>query len=238
MSGQHGVEITSRRRIRCAGQRRRGPRTGGHARARRAPRRQPRSRAAGQRWPPDPRHAARRDRLMSVRVFVADDQEMVGVRAGYRRLLEYEPGIEIVGEAADRIAACELARRMRPDIVPMDMRMRRLAGIVATRRVLADLPRARIVIPPPTTSTSTATSTAPYAPSPAASCSKTARRFHPTQHAPRASHKAAKPGSFARRADISDDLRHTPAWDERGACAPAPASRPLSARSRERVPTC
>jgi DNA-binding NarL/FixJ family response regulator len=81
---------------------------------------------------------------MSVRVLVADDQEMV--RAGFRRLLESEAGIEVVGEAADGIEACESARRVKPDIVLMDIRMPRLDGIAATRRVIASAPATRVLI--------------------------------------------------------------------------------------------
>ena len=81
---------------------------------------------------------------MSIRVLVADDQEMV--RAGFRRLLESEAGIEVVGEASDGSEACEAARRLRPDVVLMDIRMPRLDGITATRRVTAEVPAARVLI--------------------------------------------------------------------------------------------
>jgi len=81
---------------------------------------------------------------MSVRVLVTDDQEMV--RAGFRRLLESEPGIEVAGEASDGVDACEAARRLKPDVVLMDIRMPRLDGIAATRRILADLPATRVLI--------------------------------------------------------------------------------------------
>jgi DNA-binding NarL/FixJ family response regulator len=81
---------------------------------------------------------------MSIRVLVADDQEMV--RAGFRRLLEAEAGIEVVGEAADGIEACEAARRLKPEVVLMDIRMPRLDGIAATRRLIAAVPAARVLI--------------------------------------------------------------------------------------------
>ena len=72
---------------------------------------------------------------MTVRVAVADDQALV--RAGFRRLLEHESGLEIVGEAADGREAVELCRRSRPDVVLMDIRMPVLDGIAATREVVA-----------------------------------------------------------------------------------------------------
>ena len=73
---------------------------------------------------------------MSVRVLIADDQALV--RAGFRKLLESAPGIEVVGEAADGAEAVEQARRWRPDVVLMDIRMPRLDGIEATRRLAGD----------------------------------------------------------------------------------------------------
>ncbi|RLV54966.1 DNA-binding response regulator [Aeromicrobium phragmitis] len=65
-----------------------------------------------------------------MRVLVADDQEPV--RAGLRMLLESQPGIDVVGEAADGVAAVQLARRLRPDVALLDIRMPRLDGIEAT----------------------------------------------------------------------------------------------------------
>jgi DNA-binding NarL/FixJ family response regulator len=81
---------------------------------------------------------------MSVRVLIADDQALV--RAGFRRLLEAEPGIEVVGEAGDGLHAIELARRRAPDVVLMDIRMPTLDGLEATRRLLASGAAARVVI--------------------------------------------------------------------------------------------
>jgi DNA-binding NarL/FixJ family response regulator len=72
---------------------------------------------------------------VSIRVAVADDQALV--RAGFRKLLEHEPGLEIVGEAADGREAVELCRRSRPDVVLMDIRMPVLDGIAATREVVS-----------------------------------------------------------------------------------------------------
>ncbi|MFE7676620.1 response regulator [Streptomyces albidoflavus] len=68
------------------------------------------------------------------RVLVADDQELV--RTGFRLILTSR-GLDVVGEAADGAEAVELARRLRPDVVLMDIRMPVLDGLEATRRILA-----------------------------------------------------------------------------------------------------
>jgi DNA-binding NarL/FixJ family response regulator len=68
-----------------------------------------------------------------IRALIADDQELV--RTGFRMILESEGDIEVVGEAADGAEAVEAARRARPDVVLMDVRMPRLDGIEATRRL-------------------------------------------------------------------------------------------------------
>ena len=60
-------------------------------------------------------------------MLVADDQALV--RAGFRKLLEAEPGIAVVGEAEDGASATMAARRSRPDVVLMDIRMPRMDGI-------------------------------------------------------------------------------------------------------------
>jgi DNA-binding NarL/FixJ family response regulator len=81
-----------------------------------------------------------------IRVVLADDQELV--RAGFRALLDAQDDIEVVGEAGDGDEAVELARRHRPDIVLMDIRMPGTDGLAATRAIAADdrLAGARIVI--------------------------------------------------------------------------------------------
>ncbi|MDW5330111.1 response regulator transcription factor [Plantactinospora sp. KLBMP9567] len=68
---------------------------------------------------------------MTVRVLVADDQEIV--RTGLTMILNAQPGIEVVGEAGDGRRAVELARRLRPDVCLFDIRMPGMDGIEATR---------------------------------------------------------------------------------------------------------
>lgn len=72
---------------------------------------------------------------MSIRVLIADDQSMV--RAGFTALLGAQPGIEVVGQAADGAEAVEVAREQRPDVILMDVRMPRMNGIEATRAIAA-----------------------------------------------------------------------------------------------------
>jgi CheY-like chemotaxis protein len=79
---------------------------------------------------------------MSTRLLIADDQALV--RAGFRKILESEPGLTVVAEAEDGLGAVDAAARSRPDIALMDIRMPRLDGIAATRRIVeraADRPR-------------------------------------------------------------------------------------------------
>jgi DNA-binding NarL/FixJ family response regulator len=81
-----------------------------------------------------------------IRVLLADDQGLV--RAGFRALLDAEPGIDVAGEARDGREAVELTRTLRPDVVLMDIRMPELDGLAATREIAADraLAGVRIVI--------------------------------------------------------------------------------------------
>jgi DNA-binding NarL/FixJ family response regulator len=82
--------------------------------------------------------------MTSVRVVLADDQEMV--RAGLRMLLDFQPDLEVVGEAADGLQAVEVVTRTRPDVVLMDVRMPRCDGIEAARRIVAALPETAVVV--------------------------------------------------------------------------------------------
>ena len=70
-----------------------------------------------------------------VRVLIADDQALV--RAGFKMILDAEDDLDVVGEASDGAEAVEKARRLKPDVVLMDIRMPQLDGIEATRRVAA-----------------------------------------------------------------------------------------------------
>ena len=79
-----------------------------------------------------------------IRVLLADDQTMV--RAGFRLILSAEPDIAVVGEAADGVEAVAAARRLRPDVTLMDIRMPRLDGISATRRLASEAPAVTRVV--------------------------------------------------------------------------------------------
>ncbi|MEV5314289.1 response regulator transcription factor [Streptomyces sp. NPDC052610] len=73
-----------------------------------------------------------------ITVLLVDDEPLV--RAGLRAVLEAQPDLEVIGEAADGAAVIPLVRRLRPDVVAMDVRMPLLDGIEATRAVLRTVP--------------------------------------------------------------------------------------------------
>ncbi len=78
------------------------------------------------------------------KVLLVDDHAVV--REGYRRLLEDEPSIRVVGEAGNASDACERARALGPDVVVMDIALPGTSGIEATRRMLRDQPHLRVLI--------------------------------------------------------------------------------------------
>lgn len=80
---------------------------------------------------------------MKVKVLLVDDHKMM--REGLRALLEVVPDIEVVGEAADGRSSLDLVRRLKPDVVVMDIGMPDLNGVEATRRVRAEHPEARVI---------------------------------------------------------------------------------------------
>ena len=82
---------------------------------------------------------------MTIRVLVADDERLV--RAGFRMILRDEPGIEVIGEAADGREAVDASEQLHPDVVLMDIRMPNLNGIEATRLIVVhpDAPRVLVL---------------------------------------------------------------------------------------------
>jgi DNA-binding NarL/FixJ family response regulator len=79
-----------------------------------------------------------------ITLVIADDQGMV--RAGFRSLLEYEPDLSVVGEAADGEEAVAVVSRLMPDVTLMDIRMPRLDGLAATRQILQSGVSTRVLV--------------------------------------------------------------------------------------------
>lgn len=79
-----------------------------------------------------------------IRIILADDHALV--RQGTRQLLERQPGLEVVGEAADGEEAVRLVKELNPDLVVMDVRMPRVSGVEATKRIKAEWPGVAVLV--------------------------------------------------------------------------------------------
>jgi len=79
-----------------------------------------------------------------IRILIADDHLII--RQGLRLILETEPGFELVGEASDGSQALELCRKLKPDVVLMDLRMPNMDGLTAIQRLHAEMPQIAVVI--------------------------------------------------------------------------------------------
>jgi NarL family two-component system response regulator LiaR len=80
---------------------------------------------------------------MPIRILITDDHQVV--RQGLRMFLSDDPGMEVVGEAADGAEALRLARELKPDVVLMDMLMPVMDGIAATAQIRIDLPETEVI---------------------------------------------------------------------------------------------
>jgi DNA-binding NarL/FixJ family response regulator len=84
-----------------------------------------------------------RKQRLKTKILLADDHKIM--RAGLRSILEKEPDMEVLGEAQNGLVALQLAKKLRPDLVIMDISMPDLNGIEATRRILAELSGLRVL---------------------------------------------------------------------------------------------
>ena len=84
------------------------------------------------------------DDLPRIRVLVADDQALI--RRGMTLMLSVQSDIEVVGQASDGVEAVEMAQRLRPDVVLMDLHMPRKGGVAATREITLLLPHAHVLV--------------------------------------------------------------------------------------------
>jgi DNA-binding NarL/FixJ family response regulator len=77
-------------------------------------------------------------------VLLVDDHHLV--RRGFRRILEDEPDMVVVGEASDGVEAVELAKKLKPQVIVMDCALPRLSGLAAVRQILADSPQVAVLM--------------------------------------------------------------------------------------------
>ncbi len=80
----------------------------------------------------------------NLRLLIVDDQPII--RRGLALMLASEPGVEVVGQAADGLEAIEQALALKPDVVVMDLQMPRASGVVATREITTQLPDTKVVV--------------------------------------------------------------------------------------------
>jgi DNA-binding NarL/FixJ family response regulator len=84
------------------------------------------------------------DKASPIRVLVADDQPLI--RRGMTLMLSAEPDMEVVGQACDGVEAVELAQRLHPSVVLMDLHMPRKGGVAATREIMLSLPDTHVLV--------------------------------------------------------------------------------------------
>ena len=82
-------------------------------------------------------------KILKIKILLADDHKIM--RAGLRSILEKQPDMEILGEAQNGLVALQLAKKLRPDLIIMDISMPDLNGIEATSRILAELSGLRVL---------------------------------------------------------------------------------------------
>lgn len=84
------------------------------------------------------------DQVDLIRILITDDH--IVVREGLRTLISTEPGLEVIGEAADGVQAVQLACELEPDVILMDMVMPKMSGLEAIKKIKEECPDARILV--------------------------------------------------------------------------------------------